>query len=247
MSEGQASQRTGSARPLVSVVIAVHNGENYLAQALESILAQDYEPFEVIVVDDGSEDGTSGVAQAFPGVRYVHQHNQGPAAARNHGIALARGELVAFVDHDDRVPPDKLRVQAGHLVENPEVGCVLGRQVIDMEPGKELPQWLQRDLVLNDLGGINFISAMVRSRVLDELGGFDPEYRTAEDRDLMVRMRAAGVKITVLDHVVLLRRIHHSNLSHENEHRTSPHPLLKSLRRTIEQRGTAAAPQEDSR
>ena len=87
---------------LVSVVIPVFNGERFLREAVESVLVQKHSPVEIIVVDDGSIDGTAGVARSFPEtVRYVHQTNQGPAAARNRGIEQARGSLIAFADADD--------------------------------------------------------------------------------------------------------------------------------------------------
>lgn len=234
-------------RPLVTVVMAVFNGAEFVGEALESVLAQHYRPTEVIVVDDGSHDDTGEVVRGFPSVRYIRQENQGPAAARNTGIAAATGEFVAFVDHDDRIPPTKLEVQVGHLLAHPELGCVLGRQEILLEPGTTAPDWLRRDRVLNDLGGINFVTAVIRRPILDQLGGFDPSFRTAEDRDLLVRMRAAGVGIEVLPDVVLQRRVHGANLSNENSTRPTPHPLLRSLRATIDRRREVAEPGEGPR
>ena len=87
--------------PLVSVIIPVHNGGRHLRAALESVFAQTYRPFEVIVVDDGSVDDGGVIAQSFPDVRYIHQGNQGVAAARNNGIEAAHGEFFAFLDQDD--------------------------------------------------------------------------------------------------------------------------------------------------
>src|SRR6185312_28777 len=98
---------------LVSVLIPVYNAEAFVAEALASVFAQDYEPFEVIVVDDGSTDGSAAVVQADPRVRYFRQENRGPSEARNLAARHARGELFAYVDADDIVPPHKLRVQAG--------------------------------------------------------------------------------------------------------------------------------------
>jgi len=100
-------------RPLVSVVIPVYNAEPFLREALDSVLAQDYEPFEVIVVDDGSTDGSGTIARSYPEVRYLRQENQGPAVARNAGIAAAQGEFLAFFDADDVMLPNKLSVQVG--------------------------------------------------------------------------------------------------------------------------------------
>src|SRR3954452_6514802 len=99
--------------PLVSVIIPVYNAEAFLAEALTSVFALDYEPFEVIVVDDGSTDGSAAVARANSRVRYFHKENRGASEARNAGASHARGELLAYVDADDIVPADKLHLQAG--------------------------------------------------------------------------------------------------------------------------------------
>src|SRR6476660_1471039 len=112
-------------KPLVSVIIPVYNGTCYLRAALESVFAQTYRPFEVIVVDDGSLDDSGVIAQSFDDVRYIHQENQGVAAARNNGIEVARGEFLAFLDQDDLWTPEKLKLQMGHLLSDPELGYTL--------------------------------------------------------------------------------------------------------------------------
>jgi glycosyltransferase involved in cell wall biosynthesis len=222
--------------PLVSVIVAVHNGERFLAEALDSLFAQDYEPFEAIVVDDGSTDATPEIAARYP-VAYVHQENQGVSAARNTGLAHARGELVAFLDHDDRWPAGKLTSQVARLVERPEVGCVLGRQELVFAPGTEPPEWLARDPVYGDLDGIPFVSAVVRRDALERVGGFDPAFTLAEDRDLMVRLRAAGVVIDVIEDVVLQRRFHGDNRTYGSTGHN--HPLLRSLKAKIDRERAA--------
>src|SRR5438132_1599837 len=109
----------------VSVVIPVYNGERYLADAIQSVRDQTYQNFEVIVVDDGSTDGSADVAQRFgEAIRYVHQANGGVCKARNAGIAAARGAYIAFLDQDDLWLPDKLAAQVTYLDSHPEVGAV---------------------------------------------------------------------------------------------------------------------------
>lgn len=215
------------ADPLVSVVVASHNGERFVAAALESVYAQDYEPFEVVFVDDGSEDGTAAIAQTFP-VRYLHQQNQGLSSARNAGIAVAHGDFVTFFDDDDLMPPSRLTVQARFLAENSDVGCVLGRQEW-IDP----PPWLSRDPVFGDLGGVNLAAAMIRRRDLDLVGGFDPSFTYAEDRDLLVRLREQGVAIRVLPEIVLIRRYHGDNMTAPG-HRPELHPLTRSLKAKLD-------------
>jgi alpha-1,6-rhamnosyltransferase len=214
--------------PRVSVVLAASNGERFLQEALESAFAQDYDSFEVVFVDDGSEDSTAEIAKSFP-VRYVHQARQGLAAARNRGIDVARGDLIAFLDDDDILPPTKLSVQARYLDEHPEIGCVLGRQTWIFE-GVEPPE-LVRDPLYGESGGIQLVTAMIRRRVLDALGGFDPSYRYAEDRDLFVRMSEHGVEVAVLPDLVLHKRVHGQNMT-LNVPET--HPILRSLKEKLD-------------
>ena len=87
--------------PRLSVIVPVYNGERFLGEALSSVCSQCVIPMEIVVVDDGSTDGTAKIARDFDLVRYVPQENGGPAAARNRGVENARGDLLAFLDHDD--------------------------------------------------------------------------------------------------------------------------------------------------
>lgn len=219
-------------RPLVSVIMAAYDSEAHVGPALESVLAQDWEPFEVVVVDDGSSDRTGEIVRSFPAVRYVRQENAGPAAARNRAIRESRGELVANFDSDDLLPPTRLRVQAEYLLEHPETACVFGRQ-----EWLDAPPWLTRDAVYGDLDGIPLSSAMFRRPVLEQLGGYDGRYEPSEDMDLVIRMREAGFAYVVLPELVLYRRHHETSLTGGR----APHePLLRSLRAKLE-RGQEAA------
>ena len=215
--------------PLVTLVVAVYNGEAYLREALESAVAQEFEPYEVVVVDDGSTDGTAAIARSFP-VRYLHQENEGPSAARNAGLAAARGELIAFLDGDDVIPQSKLAVQTAYLREHAETGCVLGRNEWIFEDGSD-PSWLTRDPVYGELGGIQPGTALVWKRVLDDVGGFDSTYRYWEFQNLFVRMREHGVQIDVLPEVVLRKRLHGGNAT---LFPPEQHPLLRTMREKLE-------------
>jgi glycosyltransferase involved in cell wall biosynthesis len=212
--------------PLVSVVMAAYNAEEFIRPALESLSAQDWDPFEIIVVDDGSTDATGEIAESFGRVHCIRQENAGAAAARNAGAAAASGEFVANFDSDDLLPPTRLTVQASYLIAHPDVGCVFGRQEW-LNP----PPWLARDSVYGDLDGIPLSSAMFRRKVLLEFGGYDTEFVQGEDTDLLIRMRAAGIPYHVLPDVVLYRRFHESSLTGG---RTTHAPLLRSLRAKLE-------------
>jgi alpha-1,6-rhamnosyltransferase len=227
-------------RPLVSVIIPAYNAEAGLERTLASVFAQDYSPFEVIVVDDGSTDTTTAVAAGVAGVRCIRQENAGPSAARNRGVDEAGGEFLAFVDADDEVPPNKLSIQAGYLLDHPEAGCVLGRQEV-AEDGAGAPDWIGRDPIFGDLGGVPLMSMVVRRKVFVELGGFDRGLRIAEDRDLLVRMRERGVGIGVVPEVVLRRHFHGRNLTFD---RPQNHPLLRSLKGRLDRARAADSEQQ---
>jgi glycosyltransferase involved in cell wall biosynthesis len=223
------------AEPRVSIVVASYNGEKFLQETLASAFAQDFDSYEVVLVDDGSTDRTAAVAQAFP-VRYVHQENAGLPAARNRGIDEARGDLIAFLDDDDLLPPTKLRVQVRYLDEHREVGCVLGRQEWLVEEGVDPPP-MPRDPIYGEIGGVQLVSAMIRRDALAMVGGFDPSYRYAEDRDLFIRLREHGVEIAVVPEVVLYKRLHGSNMT---MNRPAAHPMLRSLKEKLERERHAA-------
>jgi glycosyltransferase involved in cell wall biosynthesis len=132
-------------QPKISVVIPAYNAERYLREALESVLAQHYPALDILVIDDGSADGTAGVAQSVAGVRYVPQKNAGAAAARNHGVRLAEGEWIAFLDADYLRTEEKLSRQSQVLREKPGIDIVLGQaeQFISPEPDAEAAARIQ--------------------------------------------------------------------------------------------------------
>src|SRR6185503_3119864 len=156
--------------PLVSVVIPVFNGERFLREAVESVLAQNYSPVEIIVVDDGSTDRTPNVARSLPEtVRYLHQTNHGPAAARNRGIEQAQGSLIAFADADDLWPAGKLEVQLPYLIRDPKIDIVLGRiQQVLLSETQEIAE---------PAFSVNLGSAVIRKSVFDRIGLFDETMR----------------------------------------------------------------------
>jgi glycosyltransferase involved in cell wall biosynthesis len=217
--------------PLVSAIMPAFQAEAFLEEALASVLAQDYAPFEVVVCDDGSTDRTPEILAAHPDVRTVRQPNAGPGAARNTAVAGSRGEVLAFFDADDLWPPTRLTVQVAHLAVHPEVGCVLGRQTW-IDP----PPWLVRDAVYGDLDGIPFNSIMVRRSAFEEVGGFDESFTHSEDRDLLFRLRERGIGIEVIPEVVVFRRFHGANLTMSTP---SSSPMLRSLRQKLERERAA--------
>jgi glycosyltransferase involved in cell wall biosynthesis len=172
-------------RPSVSVCIPVYNGERYLARAIESVLAQTIRPLEILVLDDGSTDSTSDVAARYPAVRTMRQPNRGIGYSRQRLVEEARGDWIAFLDHDDYWLPEKLERQCAHT-DDPRVGLVHTDYVFFYEDGREVPcPWRPTtdcalDHVLPDCW-INNCSVLVRREALLECGGFDTGTSRAED------------------------------------------------------------------
>lgn len=211
---------------LVTVIVPAYNAAAYLDDALDALAAQDHPDVEVVVVDDGSQDDTAEVARRHAGVRVVQQENAGPSAARNAGIAVARGDFITFCDADDRFRPTKVSAQVGYLREHPEVGCVLCQHETFYAPGTTRPDWL------TDEEGVQPQSALVRRSVVEEVGGFNPDYRLTEGLEWLSRLRDHGVRIEVVPGVHVDRRIHDQNLSYQRA--GLQHHMLRSLRERIE-------------
>lgn len=199
--------------PLVSVIIPVHNGASYLRAALESVFAQTYRPFEVLVVDDGSVDDSGVIAQSFNEVRYIHQANQGVAAARNNGIEVARGEFFAFLDQDDLWTPEKLKLQIDYLLSHPDLGYTLTQQQFFLDPGATLPPWFRKELLSTVHTGWVLGTLIVRRTAFEEVGKFATGYSAASDGDWFFRAKAAGISMAVVPELLLLKRIHGANES----------------------------------
>lgn len=212
----------------VSAIIPVHNGEGFLAQALGSVLAQTAAALEIVVVDDGSTDGSARIVERFGDeVSYVHQSHGGPAAARNRGLERARGEVVAFLDADDLWSEDKLARQCGRLGADPGLDVVLGHtlfveedQGADAGPistGGPYPQFL--------LGG-----ALVRRSAFARVGLFDESLSSCEDWDWFLRAHDMGVGMQMFPEVVLHYRRHGENLTRNPGHRSD---LLRVIRKRL--------------
>ncbi len=195
--------------PLESVVMPAFDEEAFIAEALQSVLSQTYTPTEVIVVDDGSTDRTREIAHGL-GVRVVRQANAGPAAARNAGLALARGEDWTVFDADDVTLPDALDHLVGELERDPEIGMVFGLTEAFVTPGEPAPEHWNP---IWDGGPFPWhTSAMIARRPLIELvGRFDESRRLAEDMDWIARAKAAGVRAGQVDHLTLRYRVHRAN------------------------------------
>lgn len=222
----------------VSVIVPVHNGERHLGEALASVFEQTVPPGEVVVVDDGSTDGSLEVAARFP-VRILRTEHRGASAARNSGITASTGPLVAFNDHDDLWQPDKLERQLAFLDAHPETGCVFCRIRAFMDPGIERPPWVL-DEYLTGRGFVGFgpQSMLSRREVFDRIGGFATDLAIAEDADWVLRARDAGVRPAILDEPLVRHRLHASNVTGTGV--VAAAEVFRVLRRATARRRAAA-------
>jgi glycosyltransferase involved in cell wall biosynthesis len=237
--------------PAVSTIVAAFNEERFLSQAIESALAQDYSPHEVIVIDDGSTDRTAEIAEGFEGVKLLRQDNKGLATARNVGIEASTGELIALLDGDDMSAPGRLESQVTYLLEHPGDAGVLGRHELVIEEGTELPRWVvEMPQLLAKTAGANLSerlpllpdhptgSMVARREAFERVGPFDPSFRLCEDVDWILRAWEAGLTFGAVHDVVLLRRIHGNNMTYDEK--GGREALLQVLKARIDRRRGAA-------
>jgi len=196
---------------LVSVVIPVFNYGCYLAEAIDSVLSQSYNPIEIIVVNDGSTDNSSEIANSYPDIIYLYQPNQGVATARNTGLSNARGKFIAFLDADDTWHPEKIKKQVGHLLSHPSVGFNITRIKNFYQPGVIIPSGVNRAQL--DKEQIALGSIVARKEVFNKIGSFNTQYTVAEDFEWFARTKEMEIPMTILPDVLLFRRIHDSNIS----------------------------------
>lgn len=199
--------------PLVSIIIPVYNGDRYLAEAIESALAQSYRAVEVIVVDDGSTDRSAAIAGSFgSGIRYVLQPHSGCGAARNRGVKVARGEFLAFLDADDLWLEDKLVRQMDALKHDPELNMVFG--YVRQFKSPELDGRSQRELLpeAEILPGYFPGTLLIRRDAFFRAGLFETKWKVGEFIDWYSRAVEEGLKSLLLPEVVMKRRVHTTNM-----------------------------------
>jgi len=209
----------------VSVVVATFNGQRWISDTLQSVLAQTWPDVQVIVCDDGSTDGTGELLDRFDDrVEVLHQDNAGVSAARNHGARLATGSWLAFLDHDDLWEPDMLERQVASLAARPDAGLAYADSHIIDDHGLlhgRRSGWLdfrEGDVHAELLLG-NFITIetmVMRTDLFHELGGFDESLHFLEDYELFLRI-AASRPVVFQPEPVARYRIHESNLSRQHE------------------------------
>lgn len=228
-----------SGQPLVSVIMPAYNTAAYIAEAVDSVLEQDYPCLELIVIDDGSTDGTVDILRGYGSrLTLLQQRNQGAAVARNAGIQASSGEFIAFLDSDDCWAPGKLTAQVDYLQANPEVGIVYARwlrwfpggdgrfpdaaELLAEEAARRPPNpkqavpersgWLYNRLLFTSL--LHTITVVARRSLVEQVGLFNPDLKRGQDYDYWIRA-SREAPIHQLDQAFALYRLHGNGCAHK--------------------------------
>jgi len=224
-------------KDLVSCIVPTRNGEKFLAQTLESILAQTYRPIELIVVDDGSVDRSREIAAGFgDAVRLIAEHGTGPVVARNRGIGAARGEYIAFLDHDDLWVPEKLARQIEAFERNPQLDVSVGliQRFSDAGPSG------QREFHGEAVPGFLTVTMLARRTAFERVGNLNPANFYSDSTEWFLRAKDAGLSVQLLPTVLTYHRDHGGSrsLTHGDESRRE---FLHLIKATLDQRRRKSA------
>ncbi len=224
--------------PMVSVVLPVYNGEEYLNEAINSILCQDFEDYECILINDGSTDSSSRIIDEYVEkdrrFRAIHQQNSGLIYSLNLGLKESQAKLVARMDADDICAPDRFQKQVDYMIKNPDVGLLGGGiTLIDQdgqiirdsyypENGIALDQFISRG------SPVAHPAVMMRKEIVLELGGYRAAYDACEDYDLWLRLHEVS-KIDNLQDIVLFYRQHENKVSFKKAHKQAIGTVIARL------------------
>ncbi|MDD2725082.1 MAG: glycosyltransferase [Methylovulum sp.] len=230
--ENQPMPACSGDQPLVSVVVPVYNDESTINDTLTSIFSQDYKNLEVIVINDGSTDGTAAILDQYldqykDRIKIIDQSNAGSAVARNQGIKTAQGKYIAFIDADDLWVPWKISTQVGYLEQHQDIGMVYNTWIELHDSADGLPKtppnateldaiaeeksgWLYTRLLMECI--VHTSSVLIVKKICDEAGGFDPNLRRGQDYDYWLRASQA-TQIMKLKSVLSAYRIHSSSIT----------------------------------
>jgi glycosyltransferase involved in cell wall biosynthesis len=193
-----------------------------------------------VVVDGGSKDETVRLASRQPLVRVVTQVSRGIPGAYNEGIAAARGELIAFISHDDLWQPGKLDLQADLMLARPDLDLSVTMVQHFLADGASVPPGFRPELLQHAVPGLIMEALMLRPRIFAKVGLFDPSFTAGEDTDWFARVRDAGITPHVMPEVLVRKRVHATNFSINAPALNAQ--LLRALRGSIaRKRDTGAA------
>ena len=221
----------------ISCIVPVFNGERFLREAIDSILAQTYRPLEIIAVDDGSMDSTSAILASYgEPVHYIAQSNAGPATARNTGIHTATGDFIGFLDSDDLWHPAKLARQMARFDARPELDIsVTHVQNFWMPELNEEKEHFLEHRRGQALPGYSTVTLLARRKLFDTIGVFDTTLKHGDDTDWFLRAEDQGAQIELLPEVLVYRRLHANNRSREWAARSRAEYLML-IKKLVERR-----------
>lgn len=222
---------------MISVIMPVYNGADYLPYALKSVDVQGYDNLEIIVVDDGSTDETAEISRSHPRVCYHYQDNRGIAEAMNKGLQLARGEFITFLDADDWWSDNKLILQLG-LLQGSSAQIVAGY----VQPLKFADASKKRTFtpIKDPYSLLNLGSALFCASVFKEIGHFNSDFNILSDWDWFLRAREAALEILIHPEVVLYYLLHDGNITRQRT--VLQHDLMRLFKKTLDRRRDAGLP-----
>ena len=217
-------------RPVVSVLIPVYNAAAYLGEAIDSVLRQSYRPIEIVVLDDGSDDGSGEVAERYGElVHYTRQDRAGNGAARNHAIAISTGDLLAFLDADDRFADGALERLVATLQNDETLEAVYGHVREFVSPDVDAHDAALLRPPAERVAGCLPTNMLIRRDAFLRIGGFATHLRVGVTVDWAARAKETGMPTTLLDEVLFERRLHLSNNGiREREHRSHYVHVIKA-------------------
>ncbi len=220
---------------LASVIVPVYNCEDYLSEAIESILAQTYRPIEIIVIDDGSTDNSAEIAKRFaPDINYFFQTNSGLGAALNQGIKLAQGNFFSFLDSDDLWMEDKLSRQMAVFKKKQDLDMVFGHLMQFHSP--ELSEDEKKRIIIHAgiMPGFFKGTMLIRRESFHRVGLFETGLKLGDFIDWYAKAKEQKLKSFMLSELVMKRRLHNSNMGiNERDSRTD---YLHILKRSLDRR-----------
>ena len=227
----------------VSCIIPCYNAERFLGEAIESVIAQTLRPAEIIVIDDGSTDGSAAVAARYADrVEYLRQDNAGPAAARNRGVELTHGNYVAFLDADDLWHAEKLERQAARFAARPELeACVTHLTAFwEAEVRHEQEALQGHARTRGSLPGYVMQTMLARRSAFAKAGMLSTVLRFGEDTEWFIRARDEGVVLEMMPDVLVFRRFHANNLTRSRGNKALKNGILEMVQSSLERRRQAA-------
>lgn len=231
--------------PLVSVIIPVYNCDRYLAQAIESVLNQTYQPLEIIVIDDGSTDNSAEVAKHFDSsVRYYYQTQSGAATARNYGTELAKGNFFAFLDADDFWVKDKLTLQMQVFASEPDIDMVFGH--IQQFHSPELDESVKNKIHCTPelMAGYHPGTLLIKREAFLRVGQFETHLQMGEFISWYGRATDLELRAKMLPDLLMWRRLHETNMGIRQRQARSDYVRL--IKATLDRRRNANQPGNNS-